>query len=66
MEPAPDTAVTLADRRRPGRIANVSPHLLPLLRASERALLPPLPEELVPERLLGAARACCLACFWAG
>ncbi len=36
---------TLTDRRRPGRIANVNPNLLPLLRASERALLPPLSED---------------------
>lgn len=40
---APD-ANTLVDRRRPGRLANVSPHLIPLLRAEERAKLPPLEE----------------------
>ena len=33
-------ATTLVDRRRPGRLANVSPQLIPLLRAEERAKLP--------------------------
>ena len=35
-------ATTLADRRRPGRMARVNPKLLPLLRAEERARLPAL------------------------
>ena len=41
-----DNATTLVDRRRPGRLAHVSPHLIPLLRAEERARLPPLEEVL--------------------
>lgn len=54
---------TLADRRRPGRLATVPATLLPLLRADERAKLPPLPKETAfieprravrPERRLGA------------
>jgi|GEM_PF-3184757 len=40
-----EAEATLTDRRRPGRIAAVNPNLLPLLRAGERALLPPLPED---------------------
>ena len=40
-----DTA-TIVDRRRPGRLVQVSPQLLPLLRAEERAKLPTLDEAL--------------------
>ena len=40
-----DTATTV-DRRRPGRLEAVSPKLLPLLRAEERAKLPMLDEVL--------------------
>ena len=40
-----DTA-TIVDRRRPGRLKSVSPQLLPLLRAEERAKLPTLDEAL--------------------
>ena len=42
---ATDTA-TIVDRRRPGRLAEVSPQLLPLLRAEERAKLTTLDEAL--------------------
>lgn len=42
---APD-AYTLVDRRRPGRLTHFSPHLIPLLRAEERAALPPLEEAM--------------------
>ena len=38
--------VTIVDRRRPGRLVQVSPQLLPLLRAEERAKLPTLDEAL--------------------
>ncbi|TRW16848.1 hypothetical protein [Glacieibacterium frigidum] len=38
--------MTMVDRRRPGRLAEVSPHLIPLLRAEERAKLPPLEDVL--------------------
>lgn len=41
-----DDATTLVDRRRPGRLAEVSPQLIPLLRAEERARLMPLDEVL--------------------
>lgn len=44
-----DEAIDIAtsvDRRRPGRLAQVSPQLLPLLRAEERAKLPMLEEAL--------------------
>lgn len=43
---AAEDATALVDRRRPGRLAEVSPHLIPLLRAEERAKLPPLDEVL--------------------
>lgn len=42
---APD-ATTLVDRRKPGRLETVSPNLIPLLRAEERAKLPTLDEDL--------------------
>ena len=47
MQPETDAtpATTLTDRRRPGRLAYVSPALLPLLRAEERARLPAPPPE---------------------
>ena len=39
-----DSTATFAERRRPGRPAIVARTLLPLLRAEERELLPPLSE----------------------
>lgn len=49
---AADDATTLVDRRRPGRLAQVSPQLLPLLRAEERSKLPPLGDVLATDRYL--------------
>ena len=47
----------LADRRRPGRPDTVAAALLPLLRAEERARLPPLAETLAaPPRGLDTGR----------
>ena len=51
LDPRSDTA-TRIDRRRPGRLAQVSPNLLPLLRAEERARLPPLDIEHAASRSL--------------
>ena len=52
------------DRRRAGRPDSVNPKLLPLLRAEERARLPPLVEgsvDRVEQRRLDAGQALVLA-----
>ena len=60
LEEAPAAEASVrADRRRPGRPASVNPKLLPLLRAEERACLPPLVE--THERRLDAGQALALA-----
>lgn len=38
---APSSLLELTDRRRPGRVANVSPELVPLLRQPATIELPP-------------------------